>query len=105
MNSAYDIVWNRHTCIQKVAYQLWKNYGSNEKTNWYSAEKEVLATPLFIILTVGDHSLVNKKFTANDIYYQDERPIIKCNNGQKIIISRQRLSDINDLYVIGEFIK
>lgn len=104
MNSAYDIVWNRHFCIQKCAYDLWEKYRSNEKTNWYTAEKEILNTPLFVILTVRDYSIIDKKFTAKDIYYQNGNPIIKGNNGKNILISRRRLSDRNDLYVIGEFI-
>lgn len=99
MNSAYDVIWNRDLCINKRAYDLWERYGGDSDKNWYSAEREVLSTPLFIILTDEDNcSYLNKKHTAEDIVYTDKGSMIKNN---PIIISSRRLSNPCDLYVIG----
>lgn len=103
MYNSYDVVWNRELCVRKCAYELYLKFNGNEKYNWYSAEKEILATPLFIIIDVKKYIYIEKKYKASDINYINDEAIID----NKIKISRRRLYknyEIKDLYIIGELI-
>jgi hypothetical protein len=95
---AYDTIWNREACVRHRAYELWRDYSGAALDNWLSAEREILATKLFIVVPSGDNggTCVDKRFSSGDVCWVDGQPTVGG-----YCITPRRLSSKNSYVCVG----